>query len=223
MAQKRSARSTSRVRQEVLNVYLAELLQERNLVALPEQIQSPQGRSRQMPDVIVDFRGLRLAIEGEFAAARAKERASESALERVEKGIAHIGMAIIYPLSLRGIHMRNELANTELEFAIITETQQAKVQELPLIQVREKNHFTFHKGGLDDLVEALHQSYTQLIQDEVLQRAITLVGDGISHFVRALATQSAVPERFASELDVKELSTATSNENGDTSNEKGEE
>lgn len=215
MARRRLEGSPGRVRQEVLNVYLAELLQERDLVALPEQIQSPQGRPRHMPDVIVDFRGLRLAIEGEFAAARAKERASESALERVEKGIAHIGMAVIYPLSLRGIHTRNELADAELEFAIITETQQAEVQELPLIQVREKNHFTFHKGVLDDLVEALHQSYAQLIQDEVLQRAITLVGEGISHFVQALATQPAVSERFASELDVKELSTATSNENGE--------
>lgn len=209
MAKRRTERATSRVRQEVLNVYLAEHLQERDLVALPEQIQSSVGRSRQMPDVIVDFHGLRLAIEGEFAAVHAKKRASESALKRVEEGIAHIGMAVIYPVSLRSIRTRNELADAELEFAIVTETQSAKVQQLPLIQVREKNHFNFVKGSLEDLVEALRQSYEQLIQDEVLQRAVALVGEGIDHFVNALTAQPATAERFATALEVGELSATT--------------
>jgi len=76
------------VRQEVLNVLLAQLLQERGLVSAPEQIQRSQGRGRRMPDVLVDFQGLRLAIEGEFAtrargtAASAETRAGEAALRK---------------------------------------------------------------------------------------------------------------------------------------------
>jgi hypothetical protein len=210
MAKKKSQGIGSRVRQEVLNVYLAELLQERGLVALPEQILSRRGQSHHMPDVIVDFQGLRLAIEGEFASTRAKKRASESALNRVEEGIAHIGIAVVYPVSLRSAHTRKELSDAELEFAVITETHSADAQQLPLIQVREENHFSFVKGSINDLVEALRQSYEQLIKDEVLQHAVSLIGGAIEHFVNALATQPATPERFAEALDVKELSSVTS-------------
>src|SRR5438093_9827461 len=85
-------------RQEVLNVLVAQLLQDRGLVAAPEQIISRLDlRSRRMPDVLVDFQGLRLAIESEYASRGAEDKASKAALRRVEEGIAHVGMALIYP------------------------------------------------------------------------------------------------------------------------------
>lgn len=204
------------VRQEVLNVYLAELLQERGLVALPEQIQLVRERRRHMPDVVVDFRGLRLVIEGEFAAPHAKKnakkRASEAVLRRIEEGLAHLGIAVVYPDDLRTIRFREELAQSKFEFAVITETQPAETQQLPLIYAREENHFKFIRGSLNDLVEVLHQSYDQLIQDTVLQRAVSLVGEGIGHLVNALTGQPAVPERFAVVLEVGEISSSNSNE-----------
>jgi len=55
-------------RQEVLNVILAQLLQERGLVAAPEEILRQPTKERRLPDVIIDFQGLRLAIEAEFGA-----------------------------------------------------------------------------------------------------------------------------------------------------------
>ena len=63
-------------RQEVLNVLLAQLLQERGLVAAPEQILRHRTGETKLPDVLVDFQGLRLIIEAEFAGtAGAKEKA----------------------------------------------------------------------------------------------------------------------------------------------------
>ena len=60
----RQRRSATANRQEVLNVLFAQLLEERGLVAAPEQIISRLDlRTRRMPDVLVDFQGLRLAIE----------------------------------------------------------------------------------------------------------------------------------------------------------------
>lgn len=211
MVKKSSEAVTSRIRQEVLNVYLAELLQERGLIALPEQIQVRE-RARQMPDVVVDFRGLRLVIEGEFAAPHAKKRAGEAVLRRIERGVAHLGIAVVYPVSLRAIRFRKELAESKFEFAVITETQPAEAQQLPLIYAREENHFKFVSGSLNDLVEVLHQSYNQLIRDTVLQRAVDLVGEGIGHLVNALTGQPAVPERFAGALEVGEVSSSNSNE-----------
>ncbi len=53
-------------RQEVLNVLLAQLLHERGLVAAPEQVLRRPEEAVAMPDVLVDFQGLRMAIEGEL-------------------------------------------------------------------------------------------------------------------------------------------------------------
>lgn len=118
------------VRQEVLNVLLAQLLQERGLIAAPEQIQNFRHHVRRMPDVLVDFQGLRLAIEGEFSSRSgvdAERRASEAAFRRVEQGIAHIGIALIYPRALRSMafaRLKEKLAKASLRFAIITEIVQ---------------------------------------------------------------------------------------------------
>ena len=85
-------------RQEVFNVLLAQLLSERGVISAPENICSVGTTGKKgMPDVIVTYRGLRTAIEGELSSSpKAEERALSSALKRVEQGISHIGVAIIY-------------------------------------------------------------------------------------------------------------------------------
>jgi len=197
-------------RQEVLNVLLAQLLQERGLVAAPEQIQNFGLGTRRMPDVLVDFHGLRLAIEGEFAPypsgnlAQAERKAAYSALKRVEQGIAHIGIALIYPDALRSVpfeRLKEELARVSLRFAIVTESCQQQLS-LPTI---EKEPVQFTEGSLDTLAEALRRAYEQLIHDEVLEHAIALIEKGIERFVAALRVQPAATERFKSVLEVKEL------------------
>ena len=154
------------IRQEVLNVLLAQLLQERGLEVAPEQIIEDPSGFRRMPDVIVDFQGLRLAIEGEFASPTAHDRASKSASQRVEDGIAHMGMALVYPPALRqmgrGINeLKRTLAAARLEFAIITENEATPQESLFPVVVRPPAQFV--KGELDDLAEALRKSYERLI------------------------------------------------------------
>ncbi len=59
---------TDSYRQEVFNVLLAQLLQERGVIAAPENIlKAGPERRRKMPDVIVHYQGLRLIIEGEVS------------------------------------------------------------------------------------------------------------------------------------------------------------
>src|SRR5690554_3131492 len=114
-----------RQRQEVLNVVLAQLLQERGAVVAPESIvYSGATRTRQMPDVIVNYQGLRTAIEGEIEATGAKEKAIASASHRVETGIAHIGIGIVYPDALRRVpfaDLKDALAQAKLQIAVTTE------------------------------------------------------------------------------------------------------
>lgn len=89
---------SSSQRQEVFNVILAQLLQERGAVVAPESIlYTGTQRTRQMPDVIVNFQGLRTAIEGEVEAPDAQKKALDSATRWVETGVAHIGVGVSQP------------------------------------------------------------------------------------------------------------------------------
>ena len=116
---------SKRQRQEVLNVVLAQLLQDRGVVAVPESILTTgTQKTRQMPDVLVSYQGLRTAIEGEIEATNAKEKAIASATRRVETGLAHIGVGIVYPASLRSAdfaHLEEQLAQAQLQIAVATE------------------------------------------------------------------------------------------------------
>jgi len=87
-------------RQEVLNVILAQLLREREIISAPEDVLA-SAEGRRMPDVLVDFGGLRTAIEGEVAdQADAAAKALASATGRVEQGIAQIGLVLCHTTDL---------------------------------------------------------------------------------------------------------------------------
>jgi len=198
------------VRQEVLNVLLAQLLEERGLIAAPEQIRGFRGQARQMPDVLVDFQGLRLAIEGEFATRSrggwdaAERRASQAALRRVEQGIAHIGVALIYPGRLRTLafsKLKEELSQTSLHFAIITESVQQQLSLFP----EGDTKVPFAEGNVEALVEAIRRAYEPLVQDEVLEQAVARIEASMERFIAALGAQPAATERFKEALEVREL------------------
>jgi len=183
------------LRQEVLNVLLAQLLQERGLIAAPEQILRVAGEpGSQMPDVLVDFQGLRLAIEGNFAGSGAVEAALVTQTrQRVDRGVAHIGTAVLYPRALRDAafaQAKHDLASARLRFAVVTE---------------EPDPPSFAEGDVTNLAGALRRAYEQLIEDRVLDKAVTLIGHGIDGFTAALSTQPASAERFAVSLGIKDV------------------
>ncbi|PYX73059.1 MAG: hypothetical protein DMG72_13695, partial [Acidobacteria bacterium] len=166
--------------------------------------------SRRMPDVLVDFQGLRLAIESEYASSSAQDKASKAALRRVEEGIAHVGMALIYPDSMKTAPgdsdtLRNLLTKETLQFAIITETDAALQFALPFAAAAAGQVIPFVKGNLDELAGALRRSYDQLIKDDVLNRAVTLLEQGIESFTLSLAPQPAATGRFMMALGIKAL------------------
>ena len=208
--------SGGHVRQEVVNVLLAQLLAERGFVAVPEQVSASRGLPRQIPDVVVDFQGLRLAIEGEFADAggrrgpgAAELRAAQKVLERVERGIAHIGIAVVYPRRLREIRdvarLKENLSRTRLRFAIITERVQ---QQLPLFR-DQPGALPFMDRDVEALGEAIRRAYEPLVRDEVLAEAVALIEAKIGRFSDALRSQPGTAERFAEALEVRTPSTAS--------------
>ena len=197
-------------RQEVLNVILAQLLQERGLIAAPEQIIRRSSGGHDMPDVIVDFRGLRLQLECEFSGRKpveAKKKAFEKARDRVEKAIAHIGIAVVYPAALKTVSFdlaKETLANSTLEYSIVTEAiLLAPGDQLHLFASRPAPVFT--RGRVDDLGDALRRCYEELVRDNTLDRAVALLEGRINEFLDALGIQPATAVRMARVLGVEDL------------------
>jgi hypothetical protein len=181
-------------RQEVFNVLLAQLLQERGVITAPESIiKLGIEKVRRMPDVIVNFHGLRTAIEGEVSGQPdAQKKALESAQKRVEEGVAHIGIAVIYPKHLRKVaftHLKSELANGELYIAILTESGETG----------------FVTGNVDYLESALRHTFEQLVQEDVVAAAVAELDVGIGQFADAIVENEGAVGRMADILGVRAL------------------
>ncbi len=181
-------------RQEVLNVVLAQLLQERGVIAAPEKVMRiSREATRKMPDLVVNFQGLRTIIEGEVGDQQgAHEKAIASASQRVEDGIAHIGVAIVYPAFLRKIDfdgLKEGIATCELEVAIVTESEQTG----------------FIRGDVNYLESALRRTFENLVKENVVAEAVVVLERGIEGFAGVLAAKEGDAWRVASALGIKDL------------------
>src|SRR5687768_15171238 len=101
------------VREEVLNVTLAGLLNRRGLLSVPESILgAAAGRGRKLPDItLADLWGVRIVIEGRnFTSPIAKRSLFTDAKKRVDEGISPICLAVLYPPELRELEADTDLA-----------------------------------------------------------------------------------------------------------------
>ena len=191
-----------------MNVILAQLLQERGLVAAPEEILRQPTKELRLPDVVIDFQGLRLVIEAEFGVQR-KEAAWEKACGRVEEGIAHIGVAVVYPARLKRVgfqRLRHELQECRLQYAVFTEVNEPGIQKLLFkLEDEEKARPSFATGSIDDLGNAIRRSYEILVKDETLDKVVELLGTIIDAFMGALEGQPATTDRLREALGIEDV------------------
>lgn len=166
-------------RQEVFNVVLALILQERGVISVPEKVITEvlaKPGKRRMPDILVNFMGLRTVIEGEVGdQPDARKKALESARKRVEEGIAHIGVAVIYPDSLRQLELsqlKSVMAECQYEIAVVAES--------------EFGERGFNSGNVNYLAEVLRKTFDQLVKEDVVAQAVALLDSGIEKVAAAV-------------------------------------
>jgi len=186
-------------RQEVFNVLLAQLLQERGVIAAPESvIHTSPTSNRKMPDVIVNFQGLRTVIEGEVDdQPNARDKAVASVGKRVEDGIAHIGVAVIYPAHLRKVvftALKTSLSDCDLQIAIVTESEKTD----------------FIRGDVNYLENALRRTFENLVKEDVVKNAVIALEAGIERFASVLSIRAGDVGRVAEALGIRELEEKTS-------------
>ncbi len=180
-----------RNREEVINVYLAECLQEMGVKAIGEQIEVKQG-IRSMPDVMVDYRGLRCIIEGKFNdVANPRAAVQQDASGRVRDGIVYMAIGVVYPTELRNIQgdeLLTALSEAMLDFCICSETNYAEPE--------------WHKGKLSALIDQFSRSYDILAQDDALGRAVERIRYGMSDLVFLLGWHQGPIRRIAETIGI---------------------
>ena len=187
--------SSSGYREEVFNVLLALLLHERGVVTAPEQsFKQALHERRHVPDVLVVYRGLRTAIEGKVAnKAGAADKALEQARDRVNSGIAHVGVAVLYPAAIRKrpsfSQLQGLLRSCTFRVAVCSETGETGWTD----------------GGLDYLADVLRGTFDQLVREDAVAKAVDALNAGIDDFARLVFTTRATVNHAAQILGIREV------------------
>lgn len=182
-------------REEVINVALAELLEQRGMLSVPETIRKSIARkTRDLPDIIVaDLLGVRMVIEGRFnSGGTARASLLKDARERVEQGISPVCLAVLYPPDLRSAdsvpRLRRNIAEATLTIRVISENSDGEWAE----------------GTVDDIVEALRRSYELLVSEDVVVAAVGEIASGIEIASDLFARTPSLAERFRKALGIPE-------------------
>ena len=144
----------ARQREEVPNVYLAELVCGLGIKAAPETIQEG-GKHR--PDVLMQYSGMRVVIEGKYADAPSAENSVlNDAQKRIDLGVAHISLAVIYPPEIRTTDssiLKKTLKKTGFRFCVLSEVGQGQ----------------WHDGGVDDILGEIRRAQENMSKQDVVR------------------------------------------------------
>jgi hypothetical protein len=180
----------SRKREEVLNVMLAICLTERGLEAEPETLSF----NRKMPDVLLMYRGLRCIIEGKIGdVPNAQQLVQDNARQRVDSGLAHLAIGVVYPEQLRSQSLddiKTNLNNVQLGFYVHTENGPGP----------------WHEGKLDDIISEIRHAHEIIIRDDVVTRAVGKLSEAIEYFSNFLQRYPAVCNRMIKTLGIGDVS-----------------
>ncbi|HUT55788.1 MAG TPA: hypothetical protein VM658_20525 [bacterium] len=171
---------------------LAECLQQRGVPANPETILEKYG-DRHIPDVMFDYHGLRCVIEGKMGdATNARAQVREDARQRVDIGIADIAVGVVYPGHLRTLPFEElfPLLN-ELEFDFSVHTENGPGGE--------------RRGRIDDILAELKNQYEAVVRDDVVERAVQILDEGMGMLARHIARSPGNTGRLMTLLGFDDL------------------
>jgi hypothetical protein len=180
-------------REEVLNVALAEPLEQRGLLSVPETIRKSIARkTRDLPDILVgDLFGIRIVIEGRFDSGKSsRESLLKDSKERVENGISPICLAVLYPPESRAAESLPKLRNN-IEKAI-----------LGVRVISENSDGDWAEGTVDDIADTLRHGYELLVSEDVVVSSVAEIEDAIDAASDVFVHTPAFTGRFRKALGI---------------------
>jgi hypothetical protein len=181
-------------REEVLNVVLAESLSAFGIQAAPETIQRKKanGHGRALPDVLIDYRGMRIAIEGKYdTAASAQDVVARQAKERISSGIAQISLAVQYPGALRSCpfsRLSRDISSARFKFSVFSEVDSGR----------------WHEGGIADVLTEIRRAHERMCNEDVVQQAAESIKGCLDGVARLFASNKGVCAELSNVLGIGE-------------------
>ena len=173
------------------NVALAELLEQRGMLSVPETIRKSIARkTRDLPDIIVgDLLGIRIVIEGRFDSGKPSRKSLlKDSKERVENGISPVCLAVLYPPQLRSAMslqmLRDSIEKATLRIRVITESSEGDWTE----------------GTVDDIADTLRRSYELLVSEDVVASSVAEIEGAIDAASETFVQTPALTQRFRKAL-----------------------
>lgn len=169
-------------REEVVNVKLAELLENRDVVSLPEQVISDLVENNRMPDIMTaNLLGIRIVIEGRIGHSTGNYSSLvDDCKQRVAEGIAPMAVAVAYP---EEINQATHLSKLE---------QNIRDAEFQINVITEEGAGNWSSGDVEDLGNYLRRGYSDLVQENAVEEAVETIDGGIDRFVNQLSSSEGL-------------------------------
>lgn len=169
---------SSGFREEVVNIKLAELLESRDIVSLPETVISDIVEGKRMPDIMTaHFWGVRTVIEGRIGQTDGtKSSLKEDCNKRIEEGIAPLSIAVAYPNEINSASSLDEIGDNLL------------AADLEINVFTEAGGQGWQQGDIDNLASLLRVAYEELVEENVVEASVESLDRSIDSFVDSLST-----------------------------------
>ena len=179
-----AVKKLSALREEVLNVKLAELLSRSGILSVPESI-IRTGKKRRLPDVLIaNYWGVRVILEGRTNdRANIKNTLESDCLKRIEEGLASLVIGVLYPVELKTTSWET------LEQAFLSTIFSIKV-------FSEVEQGDWADSNLEGLAALLRRAYESLVKEDVVNAAVEELQESIEIATRDLAMSPGTAERL---------------------------
>jgi len=178
-------------REEVLNTYLAYLLEERNLVSLPESVICRGYSVREMPDVLVRISGLRLVIEAKKEVAGAEKALQKKAHARLRSGLAHAVLLVLYP---------EEFFRESGPAAILQRLERDKFRAALILSLKDLSSPQWFETDLEGLSARLRRLRETVLSEDLIDEAVEIIRGLVGRYQLALSEAPGAEERLSRAL-----------------------
>jgi hypothetical protein len=190
------------LREENLNVVLAELLAERGLKALGEVVLRKRG-GRPEPDVLIDLNGVRIVIEGKKPGMW--DALVEQCKERLDNNVCDLCVMVEYSdIKLRKLvpdqlDVRDALLRGRFNVGFISYVDRAGLDKWTGVAPKPEKYVNV---GFDELLTYLMSAYSRVVREDIIGPVIKRMNEVLDEFAVKVSTAINV-ERLREVLELK--------------------
>ena len=198
------------ITEPTLNVILADLLRRRELQALGEVVVHRKAKGiGKKPDVLLTVNGIKVIVEGKFAASGIESVLEKQCIERIEDGLCEICIGIVYsktPLTTLTATMKEveaKLLKSKFQalvmFVAPTEFEQLSFDYMKSPLPPGLKKMGWQEVDINQLASLLRSSYTSVVSEDILGKAVESFASALQNAAEKLVSSNP-PDVLAAKI-----------------------